>query len=178
MCSHPQRAAVDAEIVADVPFRTIAAPRGLSHVAVLRHAAAHIPTLLLEARDEELRELADSLLGRVMSHLERAGKLHDAAVAILEEQRERDETTGKIRTKDAAIALSAIRTATHALGRESELLELLGRVTGELRDTQVNVVIMPEWVELRARIVAALAPYPEALVAVKAALALPVHEAA
>lgn len=42
-------------------------------------------------------------------------------------------------------------------------LELLGRVTKELESAPtVNLTLNPEWLELRAVVVAALAPYPDA----------------
>jgi hypothetical protein len=172
VCQHAQRGEID-EVLLDgtASIRSMGTRYAVSPWSLMRHAAAHMPALLADAHEEGLRELADTLLGHVRGHLDRARELYDAAVEILEEQRE--VVDGKRRTKDAPVALAAIRTATLALGRESDLLELLGRVTGELRDdTRINVVVMPEWVELRARIVAALAPYPEALEAVRAALAV------
>lgn len=46
-------------------------------------------------------------------------------------------------------------------------LELLGKLLGELKDTAtVNVLILPEWQTLRAAILSALAPYPQARIAV------------
>jgi len=51
------------------------------------------------------------------------------------------------------------------------VVELIGKATGQIRpDTQVNVLVMPEWVSLRDRVLDALEPYPEALAAVLGAV--------
>jgi hypothetical protein len=67
--------------------------------------------------------------------------------------------------KDLRTALDAIRTALSCL-------ETIGKLTGKLRpDTQVNVLVTStEWLAMRERIVAALAPFPEAATAVQEAL--------
>jgi len=65
---------------------------------------------------------------------------------------------------DWRISLSAIREAKN-------LVELLARLMGELDDRpQINVLISPEWAEVRAVMLQALAPYPEARQALAAAL--------
>jgi hypothetical protein len=49
--------------------------------------------------------------------------------------------------------------------------ELLAKLLGELNDApQVNVTISPEWQTVRAVLLAALAPYPDARTAVAARL--------
>lgn len=58
-------------------------------------------------------------------------------------------------------------TALKAIDRIHKQIELLG----ELDDRpQVNVLVMPEWLQLRGAILHALAPYPEARAAVAAHL--------
>ena len=50
-------------------------------------------------------------------------------------------------------------------------MELLGKLAGELDDRpQVNVLVSPEWLELRAVIVGALEPHSEACGAVLKAI--------
>ncbi len=64
-----------------------------------------------------------------------------------------------------------IKTALLGLEKALKCLELMAKIHGQISDApQVNILIMPEWVTLRARIVAALRPYPEALEAVRDAL--------
>ncbi len=67
-------------------------------------------------------------------------------------------------TRDHRVALAAIREARGNL-------ELIGEVTKELdRTPTFNLHLSPEWLELRAVIVTALDPHPEALRAVVGAL--------
>lgn len=52
-------------------------------------------------------------------------------------------------------------------------LEILGKGLDRIRDTppvQVNILVNPEWIELKALIVTTLKPYPEALEALADAL--------
>ena len=59
-----------------------------------------------------------------------------------------------------------------AIARAEKQIEFEGRLLGELQDgATVNVAIMPEWLALRAALLAALAPYPEARLAVAERLA-------
>jgi hypothetical protein len=91
---------------------------------------------------------ADELLGQIQN-------LQRRTLAILEAAEE---------TRQHRTALSAIREA-------HSNLELLAKLLGELDDRpQVNVLVSPEWLELRAVIVTALEPHPEALRAVVGAL--------
>jgi hypothetical protein len=64
-----------------------------------------------------------------------------------------------------------LRTALAAIRELRGTIELLARVTGELQETtQVNVLVSPEYLELRTIILRTLAPYPEARVAIASAL--------
>ena len=79
--------------------------------------------------------------------LEQVRDLQSRALAILGKA----ESAGDLRT-----ALGAIREARGNL-------ELLARLLGELNEQPVvNLNLSPEWLELRAVIVTALEPYPEA----------------
>jgi hypothetical protein len=63
------------------------------------------------------------------------------------------------------------RTALAAIREARSNLELLAKLLGELDDRpQINALISPEWLELRAVIVGALEPHPAALRAVVGAL--------
>jgi hypothetical protein len=65
---------------------------------------------------------------------------------------------------DHGMALKAIKEARGNL-------ELLAKLLGELQERQViNILVAPEWVSLRAVILTALEPYPEAKHALAEAL--------
>ena len=148
MCDHSQRHGIDGALVTGAPYRSVAKRFGLSESAVYRHKGEHLPAHLLKAREVEDAARADDLLEQVR-HLQ----VH--ALDILE----RAEKAGDLRTALAAIS--------QARGN----LELLGKLAGELDERPVvNVLVSPEWLELRAVIVGALEPHPAAHGAVLRAL--------
>ena len=52
-------------------------------------------------------------------------------------------------------------------------VELMGKALDRIRDApqqQINILVLPEWLELRSTIIQSLRPYPEALEAVRDAL--------
>jgi hypothetical protein len=149
VCTHPDRAEIDEALVAGVSSAEIAGRyRTVGERAIRRHRTNHLPETLAKAHEAEEVAQADSLLEQVRDLQERALDILDQA-----------EEAGELRT-----ALGAIREARGNL-------ELLAKLLGELSEQpQVNVLVSPEWLELRAVIVGALEPHPEALRAVVGAL--------
>ena len=121
----------------------------MSEDVISRHVAGkHISELIRLAADAERAAKADGLLDRVED-------LHSRTLAILEASEH---------TQDHRTALAAIREARSNL-------ELIGEVTKELNRTPtVNLQLNPEYLEVRALIVQALGPYPDARMAVVRAL--------
>ncbi len=161
VCTHPRRHEIDECLVSGQSNRGIAKRIGLDDAAVFRHRNAHLPAEVAKAHEAREVARADDLLAQVRG-------LHDRALALLD----RAERDGK--TRDA---LLAIREA-------ASTLRLQGEVLGQIQSAaQVNVAIVasPEWTGLQARIVAALAPFPDARAAVAAAIegpalpSLPAH---
>jgi hypothetical protein len=129
-------------------YRRIASLCDVSEASIRRHAAAHLPKVLAAAAGAEREASADDLLRQVRD-------LQLRAVGILNQA----DQNG-----DHRIALSAIREARGCL-------ELLGRLAGELQERQtLNVLINPQWMEIRVSILEALRPHPEARDAVVRAL--------
>jgi hypothetical protein len=149
VCEHPDREAIDEALVAGESSAVIAGRyRTIGERAIRRHRTNHLPEKLAKAHEAEEVARADSLLEQVRDLQERALDILDQA-----------EEAGELRT-----ALGAIREARGNL-------ELLAKLLGELSDQpQVNVLVSPEWLELRAVIVTALEPHPQALRAVVGAL--------
>ena len=140
VCSHPAREAMDEALVEGVAFPALAAKYGVSKDALSRHKAKHLPAKLVMARAAEEVAQADSLLDQVRDLQARAHRILDKA-----------EGAGDLR-----VALGAIREVRGNL-------ELLARLLGELNEQPVvNLNLSPEWLELRAVIVTALEPHPEA----------------
>jgi hypothetical protein len=116
---------------------------------VQRHQENHIPATLSKAKEAEEVSRADALLGQVRA-------LQGKTLGILL----RAEGAGDLRT-----ALGAVREARGNV-------ELLAKLSGELDERPVvNVLVSPQWIELRAVIVGALDPHPDARGAVLRAIA-------
>jgi hypothetical protein len=149
VCGHPECEAIDRALVAGESTGKISGRyRTIDERALRRHRANHLPAALARAKEAEEVAVADDLLGQVRD-------LQERALAILDKA----EGSGELRT-----ALGAIREARSNL-------ELLAKLLGELDDRpQINVLITPQWLELRTVIVTALEPHPEARGAVLRAL--------
>ena len=148
VCSHPERAAIDAALVAGEPNRSIARHFNVSRDAIARHKADHLPAAIVKAREASDVLKADSLLERLRDlNRETAGVLSAAKML-----------------QDHDLVLKAI-------ARVEKQIELEGRLIGELSDQQsVHIHVHPEWLGLRTTILNTLAPYPEARLAVAQAI--------
>ena len=145
ICEHPDREAIDRQLVGDSSNLSISSLFGVSESAVRRHKANHLPAKLVMAQAAEEIAQAEDLLDQVRD-------LHARTLAILQAA----ESTSQHR-----MALSAIREARSNL-------ELLAKLLGELDERpQVNILISPT---VQTAIVTALGPYPEAKLAVAHAL--------
>ncbi len=148
VCTHDESHAVNVALVSREAYRDIARQYRVSKDALSRHAKEHLPELLAKARDAVEVAEADSLLSRVEGLYKRTEAILEAAES----------------NREWGTALAAIRECRGNL-------ELLGRVTKELQDTPTfNLTLNPEYLEVRALIVRALDPYPDARRAVAEAL--------
>jgi len=145
VCSHPEREAIDRALVEGQSSGKLAGRyRTLDERAIRRHRSNHLPTTLARAREAEEVSRADDLLDQVRG-------LQDRVLTILGKA----ENSGELRT-----ALGAIREARRNL-------ELLAKLLGELDERpQVNILVSPEWIAVRAAVLEALTPHPEARAAV------------
>jgi hypothetical protein len=140
VCTHRERATIDTDLVGGQPDKRVAAVYGIGAASVRRHRLNHIPKFLVKA--QETREVS------------RAGDL----LAQIE----------AIQAKTLRILLDADRagdkrTALYAIKEARNNLELMAKLAGELRTgTTVNILVMPEWIDLRTQILNAVDPYPEA----------------
>jgi hypothetical protein len=144
VCAHPERRAIDRELAAGhLVNRKIAQGRELTEVAVWRHAANHLPATLVKAEAAREAAHADDLLAQVRDQ-------RDKALAIYEKA----DAAGSY-----AAAIAALREARGCL-------ELLGELLHELDRRPVNLTLSVEWIAVRATLLEALAPHPDARVAV------------
>jgi hypothetical protein len=147
VCTHPELEAINRALVEGKPNRRIASHHDVTERAVRNHKAGHLPAALAKA--QEAREVA-----KAYNLLSDVRGLQERALGILDKA----DDAGDLRT-----ALGAIREARGNL-------ELLAKLLGELDERPVNVLISPEWLNLRAMIVTALEPHPEARGAVLRAI--------
>lgn len=151
LCGRPDRPEIDRALVSgEKSNRRIAAQCDVSETAVRRHRS-HIPATLAKARDAAEVVRADDLLGRLL-------ELNRETMAILRDAR------GKDGNPDIAL---------RAIARAEKQLELQAKLLGELPGdgaVTFNVLVAPQWVALQSRMLAALAPYPDARVALADAL--------
>ena len=131
-----------------ITLREIAAKYGLSLSSVHRHKA-HIPAQLAESKHADKVARADSVMERIAELDKRADEIYKQA------------SEGQ----DHNLALKALRELR-------EVTSLYAKLTGELQAGTVHntLVVTPEWVSMRAVMLAALQPYPEAKQALVAAL--------
>lgn len=148
---HPRRAEIDAAVSRGAKLAPISRDFAVSVDALRRHVKTCNPRSM---------ELAASAVG-LSDLISGAGLTAEAASVYLETRKILAEAKGA----------KNLKTALDAIGRALEGLALLGRMTGRMKpDTQVNVLVMPEWLGLRDRILDALEPFPDALAAVQEAV--------
>ncbi len=153
ICHHPERVAIDQALIDGIALRAIAGQHAIAKSSLARHAASHLPEALARSRRAAEEVVSDDLVDRLML-------MHAQAEDVLHEARE---------AKDGPLQLAA-------LARLQKQMELEARLLGELREasvihnTQINVLVSAEWLELRGLILRALAPHPEAAAAVVLAL--------
>ncbi len=149
VCTHGERESIDAALVAGDSYRSIAERFGTSVAAMFRHRGEHVPAALAQASDAAEVARADTLLDQL-------GELRADARRI----GGKAEDAGDLKT-----ALTGVRELVR-------IVELTAKLVGELDDRpQVNVLVAPEWLLVRATLLEALGPHPEARQAVAARLA-------
>jgi hypothetical protein len=130
ICIHPDREAIDQELISGTPVRDIAGRYGIGKSSINRHKK-HIPGALVKAQEAGDVVRGDTLLKQVR-------ELHQRAQGITSKA----EQSGDLKT-----ALQGIREVRGCL-------ELLGRVMGELSAVQTAVQVnigspsitsCPEW---------------------------------
>lgn len=146
ICHHDHHSDIDALLVSgNAPLRDIARRWRVSKDALARHRD-HLPRALVKAKEAQEAADAGKLLARVTGLCDRSERLLDQAEAVLADARE---------SKDSRTAIGAIKAAALAARELRGHFELLGRVSGELvqSDGQASyhqnaVIIVPPPVPL------------------------------
>ncbi len=158
VCRHPEREAIDQALLNNGPLRTIADQFKVSKTTLIRHKKDHIPELLAKGREAQ-KEVAAMALAQAADELEE--KEVNSADSLFIQLKEWINRTEAIflaveKKRDYKTALKAVRE-----GRDN--LEFMAKLLGKITDgTVINIYNNPQWIELRAIILKALEPYPEA----------------
>ena len=142
VCTHLAREEIDKQLLSGAPYRSIARQFEASESAFFRHKSeGHIPQAMAQAEDAKEIANADSLLDELQKARQRTYDLLDKA-----------EEAANTKIYGAPVQyLREIR----------EQIKLLAELEGKLAaQPQVNILINPQWIELRTRIVHALDGYP------------------
>lgn len=146
-CLHPRQRDIDKKLIQGISIRNIAKQFSLSPTSVYRHKN-HIIETLSKAKDIKEKTNSESLM-------EEISNLQARALNILSRTEEAEDW----------------RAANGAIREVRGCLELLGKLAGELRDGHtINVILTPQWIELRTTIIQALEAYPKAKLSVMRAL--------
>lgn len=140
ICQHPDRESIDKALARQTSNRELARVYSLSEASIRRHKANHLPARVARAQEaEDVREALD-----VVRQLK---AINAASLHILKEAREQGKQG----------------TALAAIDRIHKQIELQAKLLGELDDRpQVNVLVSPQWLELRTTIITALDHHPQA----------------
>jgi len=160
ICKHPRKKAINAELVRGASYRDIAGRFGVSSSAVERHMD-HVAELVAKKRDSAEESIAEELQGELRM-------LRGETLAVLERAKTMGDTAG-----DCSTCERAPRLALQAVSRLERQAELQARLLGALQDRTVvhSSLFDEDWVRLRAVLLDALRPFPEASQAVLDALA-------
>lgn len=142
-CAHAQLVAIDADLVAEVPYRQLAKRYGISTRSLLRHKNAHLGREVVALERGVVVPAGESGVARMEALY--VG-LYDRWVAAIE-------------AKQTGMLLQ--------LSRELRpVIELKAKLTGELdekpQNLTVNLLANDQFMEAIKAIIETLAPYPEA----------------
>ncbi len=155
ICSHERRAEIDQALVAPIDLHEIESKYNVSIPALRRHKAAHVPLTLAKAEETRQVQQAKDMVAHALDVVQQLQAINTATLAILKAAQH---------DHDHDLALRAI-------DRVQKQIELQAKLLGDLQpDGSVNITISTEWVQIRAVLMQALAPYPDAATAVAQAL--------
>lgn len=148
VCRHAQREAIEKALISGETFRYVSERYTLSLAALVRHRDEHIPEALRRGQGEQDLAHAVDLVAQFKA-------VNGASIQILHQARQ---------TGDAELALKAV-------DRVVRQLELVAKAGGQVDDRpQINLYVLPEFVEARVVLLHALLPFPDARAAAAEAL--------
>jgi hypothetical protein len=167
-CDHPERSAVDIEIARGVPATAIAKRFNLPNSSISRHKrSGHVPASILYAFPRHRADLSAEALAQLRAD-ESAGVLLHLAQQRSTLLRLQDECEAK---KWRPLQLAAAREILKNIEATARCLGVFAEHERSITQVQnLAILAAPEYVGLRADLIAALRPFPAARQAVGAVL--------
>ncbi|HSL85147.1 MAG TPA: hypothetical protein VLF66_20425 [Thermoanaerobaculia bacterium] len=135
----------------------------MSPSAVYRHKTGHLPARLKRAFEaQETRKAVELAEHRTEERAKEVGQ----AIDIVQQLRAINSAT--LQVLQAARESEKHSLSLQAVDRVHKQIELQAKLLGELQESgpTVNVLVAPEWRELRVTVLQALTPFPDARAAV------------
>ena len=167
VCAHEERQEIDKALVTGTTHRNVAEQFRLSPSAVYRHKQGHLAARIKRAFEAgETRKAVELVQHRAEERAREVGQ----AIDIVQQLRAINSAT--LQVLQAARESEKHSLSLQAVDRVHKQIELQAKLLGELQETgpQVNVLVAPEWREIKVNILAALSPFPEARSAVSRVL--------
>lgn len=140
ICANTERSSIDEALVRRESYRDISRRFSVSRPALGRHLNEHLIPLISRVRDEEEQAIA-------LDVVQQLKVINASSLTILKDARDGG---------DPAMALRAV-------DRIQRQIDLQAKLLGNLDERPAaNLYISTEWLELRAVIVSALSPHPDA----------------
>lgn len=162
ICQHERRHLLELGLVHRVPLRTLAARFDVSPDALHRHSKNHLSAQLRAALLTAQRPSAVDL-----EALERGESEGLLAQLVTQRARLQGLAEQSLELADVRAAVAVERAITSNLELVSKLLGMLVQ-RHEIKRT--SILLSPDYLELRAALVRALRPFPQAAASVGAAL--------
>jgi len=172
-CGDPRRNELDRRLLEKdlngESFRRISADFGYSETSLRRHLEQHLVVELSQikaAKDEARKKAKETIMAEELDNIT-TGAAKDT-VARLENAASFFDQLKELRAKAASLLDQAegakdLRAAGTFLKELREQIRLWAELEGKLAaQPQINILMTPEWIELRTLIITALDPYPEA----------------
>jgi hypothetical protein len=158
---HEARAQIERDLAIGLPLRRLAKKYGLSKDALYRHRKRLPPQLKAAMLAQSLRPEVDLDKLRITES--------EGLLVHLASQRAK-----LLLWQDAAASAEQFQVASAISAQLHRNLELVGKLVGEFAQhhvsTSVSVLISPQYLELRAALLRALQPFPDARRAVADAI--------
>jgi hypothetical protein len=166
-CTHPKRYEIEKGLVEGIPYRILTEKYGPSSASLSRHRNEHLPAHLAKAHQSEQAKRLTKLEDRHAARVE--GNTHQA-LDVVQQLRAINSACLEVLQKSRDDGKHSL--SLQAVDRIHRQLELQAKLLGELQETgpQVNVLVAPEWREIKVTILAALSPFPEARSAISKVL--------